>query len=703
MEKTEDLLRDIENFDIVLPEFQREYVWEKEQSKQLIVSLYKDYPTGSLLFWKTKEPIEIKNMKIPEQKLGTIKVILDGQQRLTTLYLLIKNKIPPFYKENEITKDPRNLYFNINSGEFQYFMKSLMEKDPYWISVTNCFNEEINVFKVASEKEQDHEERFKLSEHLTKNLTKLRNIKEKLYPIQTVPDSARIDEAIDVFDRVNSLGTKLSDAELALAHMCGKWPQARKVFKAKIAELKKHQFSFGLDFIVRCITGMTRKRALFETVHKATEAELKSVWKRLERVLDYLVNILRNHAFIHSTEDLNTTNVLVPIVNYLAKYEGKFRNHIERNLLFHWMYSALNWSHYSGQVDQKLDKDISIIYQEDNPYEALINEIVQERGRIEVKPFDLEGRGVQNPLYKMMYFVSKSNGALDWFNGSPLSQPIGEAYSVHSHHIFPTSLLYKRGKYNSQNYLHKMIANEIANRAFLTQSTNLSISNQEPIHYLKKVQEKYPESLEKQFVPINPELWTIENYELFLSERRRLVANAINDFLDTLIKEPLVEEISILDLIRRDENDVLEFKSTLRWNIKDNKKDKEMEKSVMKTIAGFMNSKGGNLIIGIDDNKKIVGLDKDYETLWKKNRDGFELHLRNLLDSSIGKEFIHIIRIEFSDIENKNICRVEVGKSPKPIFISKDGEKEFFIRSGNSTKPLNQEETYKYIFMNWKY
>jgi len=266
MEKIEDLLHDIKNSDLVLPEFQREYIWGKEQAKQLMVSLFKEYPTGSFLFWKTKESIELKNMDIPKEKMGTTKVILDGQQRLTILYLLIVGTIPPYYKEHEIEHDPRKLYFNLKTGVFQYYMRSKMEGDPFWVSVIECFNGDINIFEIAETKAEDDTKRLRLSQQLGDNLTKLRNIKQRLYPIQIVPDTAHIDDAIDIFDLVNSQGTRLSEAELALAHICGKWPQARKVIKSKIKELKKRQFSFNLDFFVRSLTGIVRGRALYKNL-----------------------------------------------------------------------------------------------------------------------------------------------------------------------------------------------------------------------------------------------------------------------------------------------------------------------------------------------------------------------------------------------------------------------------------------------------
>jgi len=644
-------------------------------------------------------------MDIPKEKMGTIKVILDGQQRLTTLYLVITGDIPPYYKEHEIEHDPRKLYFNLKTGEFQYYIKSKMQGDPFWVSIIKCFNEDINVFKIAVIKVKDDTKKFELSQQLGNNLTKLRNMKQRLYPIQTVPDTAHIDDAIDIFDLVNSQGTKLSEAELALAHICGKWSQARKVIKSKIKELKKYQFSFDLDFFVRCLTGVVRGRALYKTIHSAEREKVEGAWAKINGIIDYLLGILRKNAYIHSTDDLSTRNVLVPIVVYLAKHSGKFESQREVNSFLHWMYLALIWSHYSGQVDQKLDKDISIVINSANPYQELVDEIVDERGRIEVKPSDLEGRGIQHPLYKMMYIVAKSKGAVDWFNGSPLYDNVGKSYSIHNHHIFPTSLLYSKDKggYDPKNHLHLIIVNEIANRAVLTQKSNLSVSNQEPSIYLKNVKDKYPKALSKQFVPDDEYFWEVERYEDFLVERRRLVANAINKYLDDLlIKESDKVEASIKDIIEKGESETVEFKSTLRWNMEQHRKDKEIEFAVLKTIVGFMNSKGGTLLVGVNNNKKVIGLQNDYDTLWRTNRDGFELHLRSKIDSFIGKEFAHFVKISFEELEGKDICRVEVKDSPKPIFIEKDGGEEFYIRSGNATKPLDKREIAEYIKMHWK-
>jgi hypothetical protein len=94
MPRISELLASISRLDLVLPEFQREYVWNREQAKQLVISLVKEYPVGGLLIWKTNDPPELKNIDRLPERLGTVDVLLDGQQRLTTLYMLITGEIP---------------------------------------------------------------------------------------------------------------------------------------------------------------------------------------------------------------------------------------------------------------------------------------------------------------------------------------------------------------------------------------------------------------------------------------------------------------------------------------------------------------------------------------------------------------------------------------------------------------------------------
>lgn len=378
-----------------------------------------------------------------------------------------------------------------------------------------------------------------------------------------------------------------------------------------------------------------------------------------------------------------------------------FKNQNEVKRFIHWIYAAHSWARYTSQTDQRLDHDIGIILRSSSPCKDLINAIIDQRGRIEVKASDLEGRSTQHPLYRMTYILTKARGAIDWFNGVSLSQPIGEYYEINSHHIFPTSLLYS-SNYSSENHLHKKIVNEIANRAFLTTSSNLQISNEPPEIYLKEIEAKYPKALEKQFVPTDTTLWKMDRYEDFLAKRRELIANAINEFMNELLVElPEIEPETLEDYLATGENATLEYKCSLRWNVETDQVDKTLQKIIAKTIAGFLNTEGGILLIGIADDGSIYGIENDFATLKRSNRDGFEQTLMQVVINYLGTEFSKFIHIGFEQKDEKNVCIIQIEKSPKPVYLKDKAGTEFCIRVGNTTRCLDVQEAHSYIGMHW--
>ncbi|MFW6116820.1 MAG: GmrSD restriction endonuclease domain-containing protein [bacterium] len=700
--KIQELIDGIRKKDIVLPEFQREYVWTRDQAKQLMVSLVKEYPVGSLLFWKTDDPPELKNVDYLPDKLGMTQVILDGQQRLTTLYMLITGRIPPFYVEDDIRYDLRDLCFNLDTGEFQYYQTSQMKGNPVWWRVVDCYNEsDINVFVIAQREASEDGQALGLAKRYNDNLNTLHAVPKLDLPVQWIPPRATVTDAIDIFDLVNSQGTKLTDAELALAHVVGKWPEARRVMKDKIDELSYRHFYFDLTFLTRALTGVVVRRALFETIHDQPRAKLEEGWAQLEDILDYLVTILPERAYIHSTEDLNTTNVLIPLVVYLVENGGKFPSDRALKNAVHWLYAAHTWSRYTAQTDQRLGFDVSLVVKERSPWDPLCNQIIDQRGRIEVKPDDLEGRGVRHPLYRMAFILAKAHGAIDWSNGAPLVIPHGKSYQIHRHHIFPQSVLYGE-LYDSDNHLHRKIVNEIANRAFLTAKTNLSISDRLPENYFREVEEHYPGALVKQFIPMNPELWKLENYPDFLAARRELIACKVNEFMDALIAEPeVVHERPIGELIGLGESATLEFKSTLQWDVVQGKVNKHLRHSVLKTIAAFLNSAGGTLVIGVEDDGHVYGLDQDLKSTGN-SLDQFEQLLTSLISDRIGPELSHFIDIRHETVDGKTVCVVDVDRPLEPAFLEGRRGREFYVRMGNTTRLLDAEETVSYVQTNWE-
>lgn len=704
--KISELIDNIKSHDLVLPEFQREYVWTLDQAKQLMSSLFKEYPVGSLLFWKTDAPPELKNVDQMPQRLGNIEIILDGQQRLTTLYMLVEGAIPPYYTEVDIKNDPRELYFNIEDGDFQYYLPSRMKDKPIWYRVVDCFTKrDINVFEIAQGQVELGGEAFRLAQIYNTNLNKLRQIAAAEMPVQVVPPSANIENAINIFDLVNSQGTKLTDAELALTHVTGKWPQARRVMKSKLDEWKTRHFDFDLTFTTRALTGVVAKKALFEQLHNRSKDDLIAGWDIVVKTVENMIAILPNRAFINSTEDLNSTNTLIPLVAFLAHHGSHFEDEASVKRALRWLYLAHIWSRYTSQTDQRLDKDVQLAVQRAEPWSALCDEIVDQRGRLAVNASDFEGRGTPHPLYRMTYILTKTHGAFDWFNGMPLGVTVGRTYQIHNHQIFSQMLLYKNG-YDADNHLHRKVVNEIANQAFVTSNPGREIDRKPPSEYLAEIADRRPDALTKQFIPIDPNLWRLEHYEEFLDARRKLLARKLNEYLDTLMAGPEVRRsVPVSDLLGLGESSSLEFKSTFQWDVVRNNSNPELRLMTIKTIAAFLNTEGGTLLIGVEDDGAIYGLTNDLKLVNRRNLDGFEQVLVQHISEMIGADYVRLVKIRFEEISGKQVCVIEVDPAAAPVFVSRtqggQSLREFYVRTGNATRALDPEATHRYIQDHW--
>ncbi len=157
---------------------------------------------------------------------------------------------------------------------------------------------------------------------------------------------------------------------------------------------------------------------------------------------------------------------------------------------------------------------------------------------------------------------------------------------------------------------------------------------------------------------------------------------------------------SVSELLELSESEFLEFKSTLKWDIRLEKANPLLIGEIIKTIAGFLNNKGGVLIIGYDDDNNVLyGLEKDYPVTSKKsNYDGWQRYFINQVNERLGREINHYFTIESVPHDGKTIARINVSKSPKPVFAKQNQQGgDFFVRIHGQTENLNPEDTNKWI------
>jgi len=167
----------------------------------------------------------------------------------------------------------------------------------------------------------------------------------------------------------------------------------------------------------------------------------------------------------------------------------------------------------------------------------------------------------------------------------------------------------------------------------------------------------------------------------------RVLSKRITNYLRTK------EQISTEELIDQGENDHIEFKSTLRWNIHTNAKDKAIEKAFLKTIAGFMNSAGGTLLVGVADDGKILGLEQDQFA----NHDKLLLYLTSIVKDRINAFHLMFLHFSIEPINDIDILRIDCAPSTEPAYLTDTKVDHFYIRTGPATTDMRLSEVYDYV------
>jgi CBS domain-containing protein len=157
----------------------------------------------------------------------------------------------------------------------------------------------------------------------------------------------------------------------------------------------------------------------------------------------------------------------------------------------------------------------------------------------------------------------------------------------------------------------------------------------------------------------------------------------------------------IFELLNLDEGQQLEFKSSMRYDLNTRQINQNLEGSILKTICAFLNAKGGTLLIGLSDDMEILGIENDYRVLPHQNRDCFENHLLGLISNCIGNYYLSYVEVGFHNVLGKDLCQVNLLPCNRPAFLNNGGKQEFFVRTGNTSRPFSISEASEYIREKW--
>ena len=522
--KISTILDYIDSGFIALPTFQRGYVWNRDQVRALMDSLYRKHPVGSLLVWVTSsEGAAHKGfMDLPP---GVVKLLLDGQQRITSLYGIIRGGPPEYFDgKEEVLK---GLFFHLKTEEFSYYAPIRMKDDPFWIDVTKLMEEGIAPF--VTELSQLPEWTLDSSQ-LINRLNAIQQIKEIDLHVEEVtgPDK-NVDVVVDIFNRVNSGGTKLSKGDLALAKVCAGWPDARDRMGDELVRWADAGFHFDLDWFLRNINTVLTGEARFSSLHGVSRAEFQDGLNRANKASDYVLNLISSRLGLDHDRVLFGRYAFPVMTHYVDRCGGKVHGSREEDKLLYWYLHSALWGRFSGSTESVLNHDLELLEELEGGLDRLITELRVWRGDLVVQPEHFSGWSLGARFYPMLYLLSRVRGAMDLCSGLEIKKGLlGKMHQLEVHHIFPKAFLYKEG-YN------KADVNAVANFCLITKECNLEISDSKPAEYLPQCESRHEKVLESQWIPQDPRLWERENYLEFLEERRKLLAEAANAFLDGLL------------------------------------------------------------------------------------------------------------------------------------------------------------------------
>lgn len=588
------------NQELLLPEMQRKYVWRATQVRDLLDSVYRDYPSGSILIWETDNIPEVKSHNIKkgnQSPIGKRLLLLDGQQRITSLASIITGHPIRIKEGTKINEKIIDIFFNLDhpednnkdvkdktnfdigdlveakwdDGEFYSGKITQISKGKYYIiyddgdegwtdeirDLTEETKKEI-FFQILNKKIENKPNWISVTKlfkegvgsilvnlkigadhpkykQYNDRLNQLYNKKEYyLYPIQIIRDKS-YNEVTDIFIRVNSSGTRLRGSDLAIAQITSAWPGSIKLFENFVDKCIEKDFYLDENFLVRCMVCIASHQAKFDKMGSMKSETLKRAWDLTKKGVQNTITFLKNNALVDSSALLPSNVLMIPLVYYSCIKNLCASENVEKGFLY-WFYNAAIWGRYSASMETRLTQDIAAL-KDKNTWEPLLENIWANVGRDRVvMEEDFRGKTTNHPLFFMMYIQARKNKARDFETGNFINYSnFGINNKIEFDHIFPKSKLEKHLK-DRDNSERKKLINEISNLAFMTKTGNIIKRDDDPSLYFPKVYKKYGGDtyFKRQNIPYEISLLPYDKYEAFLNARAEILAKRTNTFLNSL-------------------------------------------------------------------------------------------------------------------------------------------------------------------------
>jgi len=519
------LVSKVEAGTVRLPEIQRAYVWKATQVAGLLDSLYRGYPSGSLLLWETDEPVTEHDMAVsssPGLLVEKPQYLLDGQQRLTSLHRLFQGH------------PDTTVVFHVESQRFQS-ASAATGKDARWVPVTPVLNATLNLFGAVKSIVQRYPE---LDEQTVYDrLHRVAQVGKYLYFVEIVEDMA-YEEVAEIFVRVNSRGRHLGKADLAMATLTARWRGISQNFTEEHNRWSKEGYlDIDTPFLARCLAAIATESRMLKGLVDTPLEQLKDGWKSLRRGLAHAVPLLKDAGIVTSMQ-LRSFNAVVPLVVHLGRRGDVPLPADEAKSLVYWLLAASVLGRYQQASDTVIAQD-ALALRSERPLETLYRNLGMVGGRLTVTEEALVGRGSTSPYFLLSYLAAKRAGAKDWWYGVGIAAEASGRLALEYHHIHPRARL--KDRYS------KAEINDLANLAFISAYANRKIRDRSPRDYFPELLDHDADALRAHFVPSAEALRDVDRYPDLVAERRHLLAAAMTELLDSYRPSWLVASTAIPD------------------------------------------------------------------------------------------------------------------------------------------------------------
>lgn len=688
-----DLIWEIQKGWIKVPKFQRNFVWSIDKTANLLDSILKWYPIGTFILWETNERLnDIKNVwnlelpQIPDDI--KVQYVLDGQQRITSLYaayLGAKIKKEWEKKVTDYSEIYVDLEWDIDSNDQQIVVS---RKPEHWnfISLHEVLN--FNDYFLQIKENYTDEILKKIYQYAQYFST---------YDFSTIVlRKEDIDSAIEVFTRINTWWQTLTLFEIMSAKTYDEeqdFDMEEKFYRLRkeLEEIKYDTISSSIILNTISLILSKNKECKRRIILQLDKQAIINIWDDVISALKESIDYFRSVYRIPVSTILPYDSLLIPFSYFF--YYNKEKPRWEQIKLLEEFFWRMSLSYrYSSSTESRLAQDIrridEILKWNKPSYEDIKVYLNTPEDLINTS-FSAGSSYCKAILCLLAYHEPKdfqNNGKIILDNSW-----LKVANSKNYHHFFPKAYLRKNNIWNE---------NSIVNITLVSAELNKKkIKAKAPSIYMQDFLDENEElnvSIKSHLINSLEEFWIMsDDYLIFLQKRGEWIFNELQERIEWKHEEN-IEENNIKELILIGENEKMEMKSTIRYDLKEWVVNKKLEYVIAKTIAAFMNTEGGTLLIGIDDDGNILWLEKDFQTLTKSNIDGFELHLRGLIKKHLGSFFEKHIKITFPSIDGKKICLVQITRSGKPVYVTFEGNENFFVRNGNSSIPKTRQEQSEY-------